>query len=440
MRIAWFSPLPPVPSGIAASNATLLMRLDEECAIDRFVDAAAGAPHPSQPRTFDAHDFVWKQQRVPYDLVAYQLGNAPCHDYIWAYLARYPGLVVLHDPRLHQARARQLLSRGRHDDYRHEFWYDHPDARRDFVEYAVEGLGGPIYHFWSMLRVVMRTARLVAVHNPRVAADLRDAFPNAPIAAIHLGKPALAGDAGGRGRVRASLGASDATVVFAVFGKITADKRIGPILRAFASLDRDAADALLLLVGDPSDYPHLGEELAREGLADRVRVTGHVPDAAVADHLAAADACLCLRWPTALETSAAWIDCLAAGRATVITALAHLVDIPTVDPRDWRPSSSDDPVAIAIDLLDEERSLALALRRLSGDAPFRRAVARAGHAYWAREHTLDLMVDDYRRILAEAARRDAPRPDDLPVHFTDDGSGLARRIAGEFGIELDILT
>ena len=61
---------------------------------------------------------------------------------MWAYLARYPGLVVLHDARLHHARARSLLNQQRFDDYRREFRYDHPDAPAGFAEYAVEGLGG----------------------------------------------------------------------------------------------------------------------------------------------------------------------------------------------------------------------------------------------------------------------------------------------------------
>ena len=107
MRIAWFSPLPPVRSGIASDNAELLARLDTEFPIDRFVEGARG--RPAGPRVFEAHDFVWKHQREPYDLVVYQLGNAACHDYMWAYATAYPGLVVLHDPRLHHARARQLL-------------------------------------------------------------------------------------------------------------------------------------------------------------------------------------------------------------------------------------------------------------------------------------------------------------------------------------------
>src|SRR5438309_1482774 len=156
MSIAWFSPLPPIRSGVAAYSAELLPHLERTLTIDRFDEARA-------------HDFVWKHRRAPYDLVVYQLGNAPCHDYMWAYLTKYPGLAVLHDARLHHARARSLLQRNRFDDYRAEFRFDHPGAPADVTEYAVEGLGGPIYYLWSMLRVVMNTARLIAVHNARVA-------------------------------------------------------------------------------------------------------------------------------------------------------------------------------------------------------------------------------------------------------------------------------
>src|SRR5471030_3063797 len=202
MRLAWFSPLPPARSGIATCSADLVPRLAPAHAIDPFSEA-------------NAHNFVWMARRDPYDLVVYQLGNAPCHDYMWAYLAAYPGLVVLHDARLHQARARGLLHQERFDDYRREFWYDHPEARRDFVEYAVAGLGGPIYYFWSMLRVVLRTARLVAVHNPRVAADLREEFPDAEIEAIRLGTAPLVTDAEARRRMRATLGVPDEAVLFA---------------------------------------------------------------------------------------------------------------------------------------------------------------------------------------------------------------------------------
>src|SRR3954465_998602 len=146
MRVAWFSPLPPDRSGIATCSADLLPRLARAHRIDAFSAA-------------NVRNFAWMARRNAYDLIVYQLGNAPCHDFMWGYLAAFPGLVVLHDARLHHARGRALLHQERFDDYRREFWYTPPAARRDFAEYAVAGLGGPIYYFWPMQRVVMHTAR-----------------------------------------------------------------------------------------------------------------------------------------------------------------------------------------------------------------------------------------------------------------------------------------
>src|SRR5690348_8647759 len=92
-RLAWFAPLPPVRSGVAQYNVELLPGLAVHYAIDIFVEGQARTPAaPAGASIFDAHDFVWKHARQPYDLVVYQLGNATCHDYMWAYLARYPGL------------------------------------------------------------------------------------------------------------------------------------------------------------------------------------------------------------------------------------------------------------------------------------------------------------------------------------------------------------
>jgi glycosyltransferase involved in cell wall biosynthesis len=425
VRIAWFSPLPPVRSGISAYSAALVPRLAETHSIDTFTGATA-------------HQFVWKARRDPYDLVVYQLGNAPCHDAMWGYLAAFPGLVVLHDARLHQARARDLLHQERFDDYRREFWYDHPDARRDFVEYAIAGLGGPIYYCWPMQRVVMNTARLVAVHNPRVAADLREAFPGAAVEAIRLGMSVPAADSAARDRVRAALGIPRAAIVFAAFGKITAEKRIGAIVRAFDALARERGDVHLLLAGDTAEYPALARDIAASPYASRVHVSGYVAEAAIGDYLAAADACLCLRWPTALESSASWLQCLAAGRATVISDLAHLVDIPTRDPRGG-PSShpSLEPVALRIDLLDEDAALHLAMRTLADDRHLRERLARAGHAYWSANHTVDAMAADYLRLIALAAARPAPVAGDLPPHFADDHSGTARALTAAFGIDIE---
>jgi glycosyltransferase involved in cell wall biosynthesis len=325
---------------------------------------------------------------------------------------------VLHDARLHHARARRLLKDRRFDDYRREFAFDHPDAPADVAEYAVEGLPGSIYYFWSMLRVVMRTAKLVAVHNPRVAEDLRAEYPGVAIEAIRMGVAALNTAEGERRRLRQTLEIPDDAVVFATFGKVTPEKRIPAIVDALGTLRHEGINAWLLVIGDADDSSVLS--------TDGVRVTGYVADSTIGSYLRAADVCLCLRWPTALETSASWLRCLAAARATVLSDLPHLVDIPP-------------DVALRVDLLNEERDLTEAMRRLASDPQLRDAVARAGHAHWAAGHTLDAMASDYERLLVAAAARTAPQQTDLPPHFISDHGADARGIAKRFDVDLDVL-
>jgi glycosyltransferase involved in cell wall biosynthesis len=413
MRVAWFSPRPPVRSGIAAYSAELLPLLRRSFDIDWYSES-------------DAHDFVWKHQREPYGLTVYHLGNARCHDYMWAYLVRYPGLVVLHDARLHHARARHLLAQQRADDYRREFTFDHPDAPAAAAEYAVDGLSGSIYYFWSMLRVPVTTARLVAVHNVRVAAELAREYPDVAIETIRMGVRTSSPPENARFTIRSAWKLPADAVVFAAFGKVTAEKRVGAILDALATLRRDGFDAWLLLVGDTHEYPTLPVDLERLRISEFVRVTGYVADDEMDAFLAAADACLCLRWPTALETSASWLRCLAAGRATVISDLAHLVDVPPA-------------VALRVDLLEEARTLADAMRRLATDSDLRGAVGRAGFEYFAAHHTIDVMAADYTRLLPHAAGRRAPIVNNLPKHFTDDHGEAARAVARQFGVAVDIL-
>src|SRR5512143_412512 len=97
MRLAWFSPMPPVRTGVAACSAELIEGLASEH-VDLFVDEPV-ARHAPEYRS--AHEFVWRHRHDPYDLPVYQLGNSSHHDYEWPYVFRYPGLVVLHDAHLH---------------------------------------------------------------------------------------------------------------------------------------------------------------------------------------------------------------------------------------------------------------------------------------------------------------------------------------------------
>lgn len=526
-RLAWFTPLPPVRSGVAAYNAELLPRLAASYGIDVFVEdldpvaevlgwpvgeSAGRRPAGSRLVLRNAHDFVWLNARHPYDLVVYQLGNELCHDYLWAYLVRYPGLVVLHDGQLHHARALALLRRGRTEDYRAEFVFSHPEAPSGAASVGALGLLGLLQYFWPMLRVPVTAARAVAVHSPWLAADLSEQFPDVPVHVVRMGvadplapapEDAKRGDdsrqqdpvplpaAAATGAVldglavRARYGIPQDVLLVTVFGRLTPEKRIDPAIRAVRAVAAEGMRAHLLLVGERAPYYDLAADVARAGAAELVTVTGYVADHDLPRVLAAADVCLCLRWPSSRETSAAWLRCLAAGKPTVVTDLAHTVDVAALDPRDWAVlpaalpetvrfpmqdgprghtdkaplgsgtdearspeavgrAGSGDPVCIAVDILDEDHSLALALERLARDPALRARLGSAARAYYEAGHTLAHMVAEYEQVIdrvlkATTVDRAMQARAAFPAHLRQGWTAHARALAAALGVTVDFL-
>ncbi len=451
MRLAWFTPWPPQPSGVAGRSADLVRALAaRDHGIDVFVDERA-VPAPARyaetppdrgdVRVSSAHDFVWRHARDPYDLVVYQIGNSKLHEFIWPYLYRWPGLVVFHDARLHHARGRALLRPRKIQAYRDEFYWNHPDAADGAAELGVRGFAGVFYYQWPMTRAIVQSARMAAAHSHGAVAQLRDESPNRIVEYIALGydAPAPLSDAR-RAEVRRGWQTSDDAIVFGVFGGLTEDKRLEPILRAFAASRATVPNARLVLAGAIDPGLDLTGLITSLGLGDVARLLGVLDDDAFEDSIAAADVSLNMRWPTALEMSGPWIQALAAGRPSVMVDHAHLTDIPALDPRTWRrqepaaQSADGDNAAItvAVDILDEEHSLRLAIEMLGRNAALRARLGASARRYWEREHTIERMTDDYQRAIARAAALDDPTVD-LPAHLRPDPLALARRVIAPFG-------
>jgi glycosyltransferase involved in cell wall biosynthesis len=432
-HLAWFTPLPPVRSGISAYSAELLPVLCGTIDVDVFVDTGAGSSQlawsdrqgwtvprgpgvataapappaadpgaPRLPRVWPAFDFPRLHGPRPYDLVVYQLGNAPCHDYMWAYLVRVPGLVVLHDGMLHHARARALLRDGRADDYRAEFRFNHPAANPLIAEHVIAGLPGACASHWPMRGLVVAAARAIVVHGTALEADLRREHPGTAVTRVRMGVRAHRPAGRRPPRPRDAL-------VFAAFGLVTPEKRVPLLLEVFAAAFGRTRDARLWLVGDTVPHYDARADAERLGITDLVTLAGYASDDDLDDWLDAADVCVCLRWPTTGESSASWLRCLAAGKPTVVTGFRHSLDVPTLDARSGaivggstgphRPRSWEDAIAVSVDLVDEREALGLAMRRLAGDAVLRERLGTNARARWARDHTVETMAGDYRAAI-----------------------------------------
>ena len=239
---------------------------------------------------------------------------------------------MLHDAQLHQARALALTKRWlpRRDDYLAEFRANHPDAPPAVGDVVAAGFGGSLYVHWPHIRLVLESARLTVVHNRRLlgrsareVSGARHLTPSrwaSPIRSTPPRSPERR-----RARSARAHGIPADAMVLAAFGGMTPEKRIGPLAARAERAGRPRIRRLhLMLVGGAVDHYDVVQDAARWAIGDRVHVTGYVPDADLPDYLLAADLCACLRWPTNRETSASWLRCLAAGRATLVSDLADL--------------------------------------------------------------------------------------------------------------------
>lgn len=126
MRVAYYSPLPPDPSGIADYSAHLLPALEQRIEVK-----------------------VARRRRRPprgCDVALYHIGNNPdAHDWIVEEFRKRPGLVVLHDVVLHHLVAGMTLARGRPGDYLDAMQQESGVVGRLLAHGVLDGLLQPLW-------------------------------------------------------------------------------------------------------------------------------------------------------------------------------------------------------------------------------------------------------------------------------------------------------
>lgn len=212
-----------------------------------------------------------------------------------------------------------------------------------------------------------------------------------------------------RARVRAELGLAPETPVVIFVGRLSAEKRPHLVARAMARLRDAGAPFAGLVVGDGDDAPWLRAFVRREGLGERVRLTGDVPHARVRELMLAADILLL---PSEREGIALTLyEAMAVGLVPVAADVGGQRELVT-------PECG---VLVPRDAPDELASYAAALLALIADPARRAAMARAGRArvvaHFDSAQLVGLVQAELDRAAALAAA--APRP------AVDPGVGLA---------------
>ena len=368
MRVAYYSPLPPEPSGIADYSAVLLSALRGR------VDVRVASRGRRPPRA---------------DVACYHIGNAPeAHGWILHVAQRRPGLVVLHERTLHHLVAGMTLANGRGDQYIEALERDAGVPGR-LLGYGV--VTGRVPSPWESAPDLLPLTREVfapakdhglVVHSQQLADWVRAAGFTGPVHRIpHFAWPAP--------EVRPE--AIDGAPVIGTFGHLDPWRRLPQILAAFAELRAVHPRARLLLVGEEAKGVELGLEVERLRLGDSVIRTGRVSEERLWALYAASDVCVTLRSPTMGAVSGSAMRALSLGRPLVVTAAGAFDELP------------DDVVVKVASGEGEVAALAETFIRLVDDPEARARLTEAAVEHVQRHHALDRVADAYVAAFEVAA-------------------------------------
>jgi glycosyltransferase involved in cell wall biosynthesis len=362
MKVGFFSPLPPAPTGVADYAEALLRGLRKQG------DVTVDASH--------------------WDVALYHVGNNQLHRAIYERALAKPGVVVLHDVVL------QHLFLGMLDEtnYANEFVFNYGEWTRVLAEelwrQRALSAADPRYFDYPMLKRIAAASRAIIVHNPAAARVVTRHAPEALVAEIpHLFVPPELPSDIDTVRFRAELGVGPRTLLAGVFGHQRESKRLPVALRALDLAWRAGADVKLLVAGAFASSD-LERSLTPLLEADaRILRVGRLPPRDFWRYAAATDLCINLRFPTAAESSGIAIRMMGIGKPVVFTAGEEIARIP-------------ENACLRIDLGPaEEEMLAGYILWLACDREAAREIGCRGAAHVAKEHALDVVAERYWAVL-----------------------------------------
>jgi glycosyltransferase involved in cell wall biosynthesis len=340
-KLAFLSPLPPERSGISDYSAELLPELAKLYEIELIV-AQNQVSDSYCNASFPIRTIEWfKQHSSKYDRILYQFGNSPFHSHMLDLLPAYPGVVVLHDFFLSGMLAYEELT-GKAPGiwteslyYSHGYWAVKQKMSEKGSEKAKNKYPCNLQVLQDALGVVVHSQFSRHLANKWYDPSAADDWAVIPLLRVPVQKT-------DRARARTLLNLDDKDFVVCSFGLINPAKLNHRLLDAWLASDlAKDKNCILVFVGENhhGDYGNaLKKTINKSGLKQRIRITGWADADTFSNYLTAADLGVQLRTMSRGETSAAVLDCMNHGLATIVNAngsMDELSDHAVMKLPDW---------------------------------------------------------------------------------------------------------
>ena len=392
-RLAFFSPLPPQQSGIADYSVDILSVLADQFLIDVYIDDGyqAECALPDGIRILNHREFT--NNATQYDYVLYQMGNSLFHYYMYPYLRRYGGILVLHDYNMHGV-AQAIGMVKKKDNFKTYAEYLREDLTEKETDNCIRQCRDGI---WPDLAIeingfVTNYADKIIVHS-RFAMEglLRKNIGRTVTRIPHYAAISPLVDSAS---AKEELGIDPRHLVFAAFGHIHETKRAIPLLKAGIRFLKDYQEAELIFVGklDESLKKEFDRVRHNSSVEDRIKVTGYTALDEFCKYIDATDVCFNLRYPYNGENSGSLARIMSRGKCVVVNEVGSFGELPDDSCVKLPPADSMKPAK-------EENSIYQTMCRLAALPALRKELGAAARAYAEKELDLNIIGMKYAKFI-----------------------------------------
>jgi glycosyltransferase involved in cell wall biosynthesis len=326
-KLAFVSPLPPAQSGIAVYSAELLQALSIHYDITVIVDQEEVSDSwivANKP----IHDVNWFKMNAPsFDRVLYHFGNSVFHIHMFDLLNEIPGVIVLHDFFISNIIEYMEANELKNHSLAKSLFYSHGvpaiySQNKDNINLTKK--------YPCNLEILQKAFGIIihSEHSKKLVEkwygkDLADNLSIIPL----LRSPAQTD----RQTARQKLNIPLDDFVVCSFGHLSSSKLTIRIIKAWMNSPIfENCQCHLVFVGSKSYYEPAEEldDILMDIPEDRIKITNWVDTEQYKLWLGAADVGVQLRAKSRGETSAAVLDCMNHGLATIVNAHGSMAELP----------------------------------------------------------------------------------------------------------------
>lgn len=423
MKIAYFSPLSPIKSGISEySERELLPSLKKFSDLEIIIDKGYKPTNNFIRENFKV--FSYEKFQDKYDLNLYQMGNNQFHIYVYKMALEKPGVVVLHDAFIHHLVKRMTLGRREDSAYikmiqsllgqkgsdkiknslsnKNSSLFKFPLVEKflrritmskndregyikmmeyclgpkgkEIARYAIETRDFPLFEY-PLVKKLADSSIAIIVHSNFAKKTILKECPNTFVKKINQ---AITIPPKTKNNLRDELKISHGTNVIGTFGYVQFTKRYDVILKAFSEYLKKNPNAVFLIGGSFQNQEYeieLDELIKKLGISNKIIKIGYVKD--LYPYVQITDIVVQLRYPTAGETSIITLKAMGYGKPVIVSNVGSFSELP-------------EDVVIKLDVnSNEEESLTNAFMKLTDDKEYRDKLSSSSYNYVKEEHDPD---------------------------------------------------